>query len=104
MFALDDLSEIIARRAQASADKSYTRTLLDKGVAHCARKFGEEATETVIAAVAQDDAALTGEAADVLYHLLVLLRAREIPLADVLGELERRTQRGGHEEKASRRA
>jgi len=98
MFSLDDLSQIIAHRAGASADFSYTRTLLEKGVTHCAKKFGEEATEAVIAAVAQDDAA------DVLYHFLVLLRAREMPLADVMAELERRTARSGLEEKASRRA
>jgi phosphoribosyl-ATP pyrophosphohydrolase len=102
MFSLDDLQDIIARRAGANAEASYTRALLDKGVAHCAKKFGEEATEVVIAAVAQDDSALRGEAADVLYHLMVVLRARAVPLADVLGELQRRTARGGHEEKASR--
>ena len=104
MFSLEDLSQIIANRAGASADISYTRALLEKGVAHCAKKFGEEATEAVIAAVAEDDAALRGEAADVLYHLLVLLRARKVPLAEVMGELERRTSRSGLEEKASRRA
>ncbi len=104
MFTLDDLSRLIAQRAEASAEKSYTRALLDKGVAHCAKKFGEEAFETAIAAVAQDDAALRAEAADVLYHLLVLLQARGVPLAEVLAELERRTQRSGLEEKASRRA
>ena len=102
MFSLDDLDEIIAHRASASAERSYTRTLLEKGVAHCARKFGEEAIETTIAAVAQDDAALRGEVADVFYHLLVLMRARGLSLADVLTELERRTMRSGHEEKASR--
>lgn len=102
MFALENLAEIVARRAEADAGESYTRSLLDKGVARCARKFGEEATEAVIAAVAEDDAALTGEAADVLYHLLVVLQARKIPLIDVMAELERRTVRGGHEEKASR--
>jgi phosphoribosyl-ATP pyrophosphohydrolase len=104
MFTLDDLSRVIAQRAEASAEKSYTRTLLDKGVAHCAKKFGEEAFETAIAAVAQDDAALRAEAADVLYHLLVLLRARNLPFADVLAELEGRTRRSGLEEKASRPA
>ncbi len=103
MFTLDDLSQIIARRVDANAEHSYTRALLDKGALHCAKKFGEEATEAVIAAVAQDDAALRGEAADVIYHLLVLLRARNLPLSDVLGELEKRTQRSGLEEKASRR-
>ena len=104
MFTLDDLSRTIAARAQASAEKSYTRALLDKGVVHCARKFGEEATEAIIAAVSEDDAALTGEAADVLFHLLVMLRARGLDLADVVEVLEKRTRQSGHEEKASRRA
>ncbi len=104
MFTLDDLARIIAERASAGADKSYTRALLDKGTAHCAKKFGEEAVELAIAAVAQDDAAVRSEAADVLYHLLVVLRSRDLALADVIGELERRTQRSGLEEKASRRA
>jgi phosphoribosyl-ATP pyrophosphohydrolase len=102
MFALENLAEIVARRAEANADNSYTRTLLDKGVARCAKKFGEEATEAVIAAVAEDDAALRSEAADVLYHLLVLLQARRVPLADVMGELERRTAQSGLQEKAAR--
>jgi phosphoribosyl-ATP pyrophosphohydrolase len=102
MFALENLAEIVARRAQADAGSSYTRTLIEKGVAHCAKKFGEEATEAVIAAVAEDDVALRAEAADVLYHLLVLLRARGVSLADVMAELERRTARSGLEEKASR--
>jgi phosphoribosyl-ATP pyrophosphohydrolase len=102
MFALENLAEIVARRAEANADNSYTRTLLDKGVARCAKKFGEEATEAVIAAVAEDDAALRSEAADVLYHLLVLLQARRVPLADVMAELERRTAQSGLQEKAAR--
>jgi phosphoribosyl-ATP pyrophosphohydrolase len=102
VFALENLAEIVARRAEADAGESYTRALLDKGVARCARKFGEEATEAVIAAVAEDDAALTGEAADVLYHLLVVLQARNIPFASVMAELERRTSQSGHAEKAAR--
>ena len=102
MFALENLAEIVARRAEADAADSYTRSLLDKGVARCAKKFGEEATEAVIAALAEDDAALTAEAADVLYHLLVLLRARGVPLSAVMAELERRTARSGHAEKAAR--
>ena len=102
MFALENLAEIVARRAEANSDNSYTRTLLDKGVARCAKKFGEEATEAVIAAVAEDDAALRSEAADVLYHLLVLLQARRVPLADVMAELERRTAQSGLQEKAAR--
>ena len=102
MFALETLAEIIESRANADAGSSYTRSLLDKGVARCARKFGEEATEAVIAAVAEDDHALVGEAADVLYHLLVVLRARAIPLGLVMAELESRTAQSGHAEKASR--
>ena len=102
MFALENLAEIVAARASADAGASYTRALLDKGVARCAKKFGEEATEAVIAAVAEDDSALVGEAADVLYHLLVVLKARDIPLALVMAELERRTAQSGHAEKASR--
>jgi phosphoribosyl-ATP pyrophosphohydrolase len=102
MFALENLAEIIARRAEANPENSYTRTLLDKGVARCAKKLGEEVTEAVIAAVAEDDAALRGEAADVLYHLLVLLQARRVPLNDVMAELERRTKQSGLQEKAAR--
>lgn len=101
-FALEKLAGIIAQRAGADAESSYTRSLLDKGVARCAKKFGEEATEAVIAAVAEDDSALTAEAADVLYHLLVMLQARKIPLASVMAELERRTAQSGIAEKASR--
>jgi phosphoribosyl-ATP pyrophosphohydrolase len=102
MFALENLAEIVARRAEANAESSYTRALLDKGVARCAKKFGEEATEAVIAAVAEDEAALRAEAADVLYHLLVLLQARRVPLADVMAELERRTLQSGLQEKSAR--
>jgi phosphoribosyl-ATP pyrophosphohydrolase len=103
MFSLDSLAEIIAARAEADAGKSYTKSLLEKGAAACARKFGEEAVEFVIAAVSEDAEAFRAEAADVLYHLLVALRARGVALADVLAELERRTARSGLEEKASRK-
>ncbi len=104
MFTLDDLAGIIDRRAEASADQSYTRSLLDKGVAHCARKFGEEAIELTVAAAAQDEFAVRAEAADVLYHLLVLLRVRGVAFDSVVRELERRTRQSGHEEKAAREA
>ena len=103
MFTLDDLVETIARRAHAGADQSYTRSLLEKGPVHCARKFGEEAIELAIAAAAQDENAVRAEAADVLYHLLVVLHARGIPFASVMNELDGRTRRSGHEEKASRK-
>lgn len=102
MFSLDDLAKTIALRAGASGEKSYTRMLLDKGPRGAAKKFGEEAAELVIAAVSEDDQAVRAEAADVLYHLLVVLQSREISLGEVLGELERRTARSGHEEKATR--
>ena len=104
MFSLDDLAEIIDRRAGASAEQSYTRSLLDKGAAHCARKFGEEAIELMIAAAAEGEAAVRAEAADVLYHLLVLLRARGVGFNSVVRELERRTRQSGHDEKAAREA
>jgi phosphoribosyl-ATP pyrophosphohydrolase len=101
-FTLETLAAVIRARRAASAESSYTKSLLDSGAARCARKFGEEAVEAVIAAIEGDKAALTSEAADVLYHLLVLLEARGVALADVLAELERRTAQSGHAEKASR--
>jgi phosphoribosyl-ATP pyrophosphohydrolase len=103
MFSLDDLAETIARRADVPAGQSYTRSLLDKGATHCARKFGEEAIELTIAGAAEDEAAVRAEAADVLYHLLVLLKARDVPLASVMAELAGRTRQSGHQEKASRK-
>ena len=92
---------IKARRAEA-AGKSYTRQLLDAGPVKCAKKFGEEAVEAVIAATAQDEDALKCEAADVLYHLLVLLESRNVALADVLAVLRQREGTSGIAEKASR--
>lgn len=103
-FSLTDLATIIAARADAEAGASYTRSLLEAGPARCARKFGEEAVETVVAALDGDRAALTAEAADVVYHLLVLLHVRGVGVQDVLGELERRTAQSGHAEKAARGA
>ena len=79
------LAETIAARRSADARTSYTRQLLDAGPARCARKLGEEAVETVIAAIAGDAEALKAEAADLLYHLLVLLEARDVALDDVYG-------------------
>ena len=102
MFTLDELARTIDQRAGASAETSYTRSLLDKGPAHCARKFGEESIELVIAAAALDESAIRAEAADVLYHLLVLLQARGVTLSSVMNELDKRSVRSGHEEKASR--
>ena len=101
-FTLADLERRVAERAQASAADSYTRALIDRGVAHCAKKMGEEAFETAIAAVQEDRGRLVSEAADLLYHLLVVLKARGVALAEVEAELERRTSQSGHAEKASR--
>jgi phosphoribosyl-ATP pyrophosphohydrolase len=92
----------VHERAKASAKDSYTRTLLDKGIDHCAKKLGEEAVETVMAAVQQDKGRLIAEAADLLYHLLVVLEARGVTLAEVEAELAKRTAQSGHAEKASR--
>jgi phosphoribosyl-ATP pyrophosphohydrolase len=103
-FVLHDLERRVKARAQASADVSYTRKLLDRGVAHCAKKLGEEAIETVIAAVEQDRERLIAEAADLIFHLLVVLAARGIALADVEAELAERTQQSGLQEKASRKS
>ncbi|HET7423962.1 MAG TPA: bifunctional phosphoribosyl-AMP cyclohydrolase/phosphoribosyl-ATP diphosphatase HisIE [Gemmatimonadales bacterium] len=87
---LSRLATTIARRAEARPDRSYTVQLLDRGVAKIAQKVGEEAVETVVAATAEDEARLTAETADLLYHLLVLLHARGVPLEQVWSELERR--------------
>ncbi|GAA0784662.1 phosphoribosyl-ATP diphosphatase [Roseibium denhamense] len=101
-FTLDDLDAIIAARAVSEDEGSYTRKLMKKGVSKCAQKLGEEAVEAAIAAVKHDREELTGEAADVLYHLLVVLNICDVSLADVMAELARRTSQTGLEEKASR--
>lgn len=96
------LAATIKDRREAAADSSYTRQLLDAGPARCAKKLGEEAVETVIAAVGESDEALKGEAADLLYHLLVLLESRNVALADVLAVLDKRMGTSGLKEKAER--
>lgn len=96
------LSATIKARRSAGADTSYTKQLLDAGPRKCAKKFGEEAVETVIAALDEGDDALASEAADVLYHLLVLLESRSVPFEDVLTVLEGRVGTSGIEEKSSR--
>lgn len=101
-FSLFDLEAIISERASASAGSSYTASLLEKGTQKCAKKFGEEAAEAIIAAVTSDRVELTKEAADVLYHLLVMLKSENVTLSEVLTELQNRTQQSGHSEKASR--
>ena len=103
-FTLSELAAIVAERARAADPKSsYTATLLAGGVEKTAKKFGEEAVELALAAVGEDDGRLTAEAADVLYHLLVVLQARGISLQAVMAELEQRTAQSGHAEKAARR-
>ncbi len=102
MTALERLSATIAARKGADPESSWTAKLLAKGPEKCAEKFGEEAVEAIIEAVKGDTARLTAEAADVLYHLLVMLAARDVALADVLAELERREGTSGIAEKAAR--
>ena len=102
-FSLSDLEQIIAEKAAASPEQSYTARLLQNGGKEAAKKLGEEAVETVIAAISNDRVELTKEAADVIYHLLVVLKGNDVALSDVLGELERRTAQSGLAEKASRK-
>ena len=99
---LKELAATIAARRSATGETSYTKSLLEKGALKCAEKLGEEAIETVIAAVAQDDAALVAEAADLIFHLLVVLEARGVPFDSVLNELASRVGTSGHVEKAAR--
>jgi phosphoribosyl-ATP pyrophosphohydrolase len=101
-FTIHDLAAVIDLRAESGGEASYTRKLLDKGPAHCARKLGEEAVETVIAALDADGDHLTAEAADLVFHLLVLLKSRGVSLADVEAVLAQRTRMSGLEEKAAR--
>ncbi|MGR6467442.1 phosphoribosyl-ATP diphosphatase [Rhizobium sp. PAMB 3182] len=101
-FTLADLEAIVAKRANASPDESWTAKLAAAGQTKAAKKLGEEAVETVIAAISQDRKNLVDESADLLYHLLVVLKIADIPLEDVLAELERRTAQSGLQEKASR--
>ena len=101
-FSLEDLAAIVAARASSTAEQSYTKSLLEAGPARAAKKFGEEAVEAVIAAIEGDRLGLVRESADVLYHLVVLLRTRNISWDEVMEELSRRTGQSGHAEKAGR--
>ena len=101
-MTLDDLEARIAMRAVASPEDSYTAKLIARGMEKCAQKLGEEATEAVIAAVTGNKPELIKESADVLFHLLVVLRAAGIPLDAVMAELDARTAQSGLAEKASR--
>ena len=102
MSVLEELFATIEARKDADADTSWTAKLFAKGPEKCAEKFGEEAVEAIIEAVKGDRAKLTSEAADVLYHLLVMLAARDVALDDVLAELARRQGMSGVAEKAAR--
>jgi len=101
-MSLETLAATIAARKGADPETSWTAKLLSKGPEKCAEKFGEEAVEAIIEAVRGDRARLTSEAADVLYHLLVMLTARDVTLEEVLAELERREGISGIAEKAAR--
>ena len=101
-MSLETLAATIAARKGADPETSWTAKLLAKGPEKCAEKFGEEAVEAIIEAVKGDRARLTAEAADVLYHLLVMLAARDVTLEEVLQELERREGSSGIAEKAGR--
>jgi phosphoribosyl-ATP pyrophosphohydrolase len=102
-FTIHDLASIVDARAASGGEASYTRKLLDKGPAHCAKKLGEEAVETVIAGVGEDRDHLIAESADLLFHLLVLLKSRGVKLAEVEAALAQRTGMSGLEEKAARK-
>jgi phosphoribosyl-ATP pyrophosphohydrolase len=101
-FTIHDLDSIIDARAASGGEASYTRKLLDKGREHCAKKFGEEAVETVIAAVGNDRDHLIAEGADLMFHFLVLLKARGVKFQDIEDALAQRTTISGLEEKAAR--
>ena len=102
-FSLSDLEKIVAERATADPASSWTAKLVAAGQEKAAKKLGEEAVETVIAAIQNNRQDLTSEAADLLYHLLVVLKIAGIPLQDVLEQLQRRTAQSGLQEKASRK-
>ena len=101
-MTLEELENIIRERAATSPDDSWTAKLLAKGPEKVAEKFGEEAIECLIEAVRNDPARLTSEAADVLFHLLVMLHSRGVAVSDVMQELDRRQGQSGLAEKAGR--
>jgi len=101
-MTLEELEARLALRAAASPDESYTAKLISRGIEKTAQKLGEEATEAVIAAVTHNRAELVKESADLLYHLLVVLKAADVPLSAVMAELDRRTAQSGLAEKAAR--
>ena len=102
-FTIQDLAATIDARAAAGGEASYTRKLLDKGTDLCAKKLGEEAVETVIAAIENNRSHLIAESADLIFHLLVLLKSRDVKLSEVEDALAQRTQMSGLDEKAARK-
>jgi phosphoribosyl-ATP pyrophosphohydrolase len=102
-FSLTDLETIVVNRASSRDPSSWTAKLAAAGIAKASKKLGEEAVETVIAALSEGDEALVAESADLLYHLAVVLHLRGVTVGDVMQELEKRTARTGLQEKASRR-
>ncbi|WEX88690.1 phosphoribosyl-ATP diphosphatase [Sinorhizobium garamanticum] len=102
-FNLSDLENIVAVRAKAAPEESWTAKLVAAGQRKAAKKLGEEAVETVIAAISEDRKNLVDESADLLYHLMVVLNIAAVPLQDVMDELARRTSQSGLEEKANRK-
>lgn len=103
-FTLEELNIRLGERMKASPEESYTAKLLSKGVEKCAQKLGEEAVEAAIAAVTHNKPELIKESGDVLYHLLVVLKAADVDLAEVMTELENRTAQSGLAEKAARKS
>ncbi len=101
-FSLTDLETIVAARASVTDGTSWTAKLVAKGIDKASQKMGEEAVETVIAAVKGDDESLIAESADLLYHWLVVLKIAGVPLSAVMAELDRRTHQSGLQEKAGR--
>ncbi|MBO6549580.1 MAG: phosphoribosyl-ATP diphosphatase [Rhizobiales bacterium] len=99
---IEQLREIIKERRSSTAEKSYTKSLIEAGTGKCAKKMGEEAVEAVIAAVSEDDQAFREETADLLYHLLVLLEEKNIAFTEIEDILASRMGLSGHEEKAQR--
>jgi phosphoribosyl-ATP pyrophosphohydrolase len=102
-FSLADLERIVTRRARSGDPQSWTAKLVAGGMERAAKKLGEEAVETVIAALGTDTKAVVSESADLLYHWLVVLAIAGVPLSDVMAELEKRTGQTGIDEKAARK-
>ena len=102
-FTLAELEQIVANRAAATDGSSYTASLIDKGQHKAAQKLGEEAVETVIAAMMQDEKAVISESADLLYHLMVVWKIAGVSLESVMQELDKRTSQTGLQEKAARK-